>query len=136
MPAGGRLGVDPFLGRRARSQLSRAKPPSSRGCSVGLEPTARDIARDLDRDGGSPPRGSLWNASTINGNARRGHGIIPKSIYVGRLVWHHVRMLKDPETGRPVSRDRRRPIPGRIGVTRGSGGGTRTPDTRIMIPLL
>ena len=34
-----------------------------------------DIAHDLNCEGVRPPRGQRWNASTINGNPQRGHGI-------------------------------------------------------------
>ena len=66
--------------------------------------TPRDIARDLNRDGVPPPRGRAWNASTINGNAARGSGILRNELYAGRLIWNRVRMVKDPDTGRRVSR--------------------------------
>lgn len=66
--------------------------------------TPREIAHDLNRDGVRPPRGDRWNASTINGNAKRGHGILRNDIYAGRLVWNRVRMVKDPDTGKRVSR--------------------------------
>ena len=66
--------------------------------------TPRSIACSLNRDGIPPPRGSRWNASTINGNATRGHGIILNELYAGRIVWNKVRMLKNPETGRRISR--------------------------------
>jgi DNA invertase Pin-like site-specific DNA recombinase len=66
--------------------------------------TPRDIAHDLNRDGVAPPRGRAWNASTINGNSQRGTGILHNELYVGRLVWNKVRMVKNPDTGRRVSR--------------------------------
>ncbi|WP_341871220.1 recombinase family protein [Stappia indica] len=66
--------------------------------------TPRDIARDLNRDDVTPPRGTKWNASTINGNVQRGTGILQNELYGGRLVWNKVRMVKDPDTGRRVSR--------------------------------
>jgi DNA invertase Pin-like site-specific DNA recombinase len=43
----------------------------------------RDIAHDLNREGVRPPRGRCWNASTINGNAQRGAGLIFNELYVG-----------------------------------------------------
>jgi hypothetical protein len=64
----------------------------------------RDIAGDLNRDGVAPPRGTSWNASTINGNCERGTGILQNPIYGGEIVWNRVRMVKDPSTGRRVSR--------------------------------
>lgn len=66
--------------------------------------TPRDIARALNADRGPPPRGDAWNASTINGNKTRGHGILLNDIYAGRLVWNRVRMMKDPAAGCRVSR--------------------------------
>ena len=64
----------------------------------------RDIAHGLNENGIAPPRGTRWNASTINGNATRGNGILQNPIYAGRQVWNRVRMVKDPDTGRRVSR--------------------------------
>ena len=66
--------------------------------------TPREIARDLNSDKIAPPRGRAWNASTINGNRERGAGILQNELYVGRLVWNKVRMVKDPETGKRLSR--------------------------------
>ena len=64
----------------------------------------RDIAGELNRDGLSPPRGVNWNASTINGSKERGNGILLNPIYDGRIVWNRVTMVRDPETGRRISR--------------------------------
>jgi site-specific DNA recombinase len=66
--------------------------------------TARDIAHDLNRDHAPAPRGLRWNASTIYGNATRHNGIIRNPLYAGTLVWNRLRMVKDPDTGRRVSR--------------------------------
>ena len=66
--------------------------------------TPRDIAHDLNKEGFPPPRGRVWNASTINGNAQRGTGILHNELYAGRLVWNKVRMVKDPDTGKRLSR--------------------------------
>ena len=66
--------------------------------------TPREIAHDLNKERISPPRGQAWNASTINGNLERGAGILQNELYVGRLVWNKVRMVKDPELGKaPVT---------------------------------
>ena len=70
--------------------------------------TPRDIARNLNRDHVPPPRGKAWNASTINGNTQRGTGIIQNELYAGRLVWNKVRMIRDPDTGKRVSRPNER----------------------------
>ena len=42
--------------------------------------------------------------STINGNRQRGTGILNNELYVGRLVWNRLRYIKDPATGKRVSR--------------------------------
>ena len=68
----------------------------------GVSP--RSIAAGLNRDGVSPPRGTRWNASTINGNCKRGNGILLNPIYSGQIVWNRLRMVKDPDTGKRVSR--------------------------------
>src|SRR6516165_4020183 len=66
--------------------------------------TPREIAHDLNRENIRPPRGRRWNASTINGNAQRGAGLIFNELYAGRIVWNKVRMVKDPDTGKRLSR--------------------------------
>ena len=66
--------------------------------------TPRDIAYDLNADQISPPRGRAWNASTINGNSQRGTGLLNNELYAGKLTWNKVRMVKDPDTGRRISR--------------------------------
>ena len=64
----------------------------------------RTIAAQLNADGVPPPRGTRWNASTINGNGKRGNGILLNPIYAGKQIWNRVRMVKDPSTGKRVSR--------------------------------
>jgi len=66
--------------------------------------TPRAIAAELNADRIAPPRGARWNASTINGNNARGHGMLLNELYVGRIVWNKVRMVKDPTTGKRISR--------------------------------
>jgi site-specific DNA recombinase len=66
----------------------------------------RGIAHDLNRRLVPPPRrGSKWNASTINGYAARGSGILHNQLYVGKYVWNKNRMVKDPDgPGTRISR--------------------------------
>jgi site-specific DNA recombinase len=66
--------------------------------------TPREIAHALNKEGIRPPRGTNWTASTINGNKKRHHGIILNELYVGKLVWNRVKMIKDPDTGKRISR--------------------------------
>lgn len=68
----------------------------------GIPP--REIARALNAEGIPGPRGAKWAAVTINGNTKRGHGILQNPLYGGRLVWNRVRMVRDPDTGKRVSR--------------------------------
>ena len=64
----------------------------------------RQIAKDLNRDGLRGPRGALWSPSTIHGNPKRGLGILHNELYIGRMVWNRQRFLKDPDTGKRVTR--------------------------------
>jgi len=66
--------------------------------------TPREIARDLTQEGIRSPRGGRWAASTINGNKLRRNGIIQAEIYAGRIIWNRLRMDRDPDTGKRVSR--------------------------------
>ena len=64
----------------------------------------RTIAIQLNKEGIPGPTGKAWGPSTINGNRRRGTGILNNELYIGRLVWNRLRYLKDPKTGKRVSR--------------------------------
>ena len=66
--------------------------------------SARTIAAGLNRDGVSSPFGRHWAASTINGNLKRHSGLLYNEAFVGFLVFNRVAMIKNPETGRRVSR--------------------------------
>ena len=66
--------------------------------------SGKRIAAALNRDGIRAPGGGDWGFSTINGNSKRGNGILNNEVYVGRLVWNRQRFLKDPDTGKRVSR--------------------------------
>ncbi len=64
----------------------------------------RDIAGRLNVEGVPAPRGSYWQASTINGSKQRLNGILQNPLYRGRLTWNRIHMIKDPDTGRRISR--------------------------------
>ena len=66
--------------------------------------SAKSIAQALNREGISGPPGGAWGPSTIAGNAARGTGILDNELYLGRLVWNRLRYVKDPSTGKRVSR--------------------------------
>lgn len=62
------------------------------------------IAASLNKEGIPCPSGKTWAQSTINGNRRRGTGILNNDLYIGELVWNRQRFIKNPETGRRVPR--------------------------------
>ncbi len=64
----------------------------------------RSIARALNTEGISGPHGRQWRDTAIRGHLQRGTGILNNELYIGRLVWNRLRYIKDPETGKRVSR--------------------------------
>ena len=64
----------------------------------------RAIAHLLNAEGIKGPSSKTWGPSTIHGNKDRGNGILNNELYVGRLVWNRLRYIKDPDTGKRVSR--------------------------------
>ena len=64
----------------------------------------RRIAFDLNDDTIPGPAGRDWGPSTINGNRARGTGILNNELYVGRMIWNRLRYIKNPDTGKRISR--------------------------------
>jgi site-specific DNA recombinase len=64
----------------------------------------RAIAKDLNAKDITGPSRKAWGPSTIHGNPIRGTGILNNELYIGRMVWNRLRYIKDPETGKRVSR--------------------------------
>jgi site-specific DNA recombinase len=64
----------------------------------------RAIARRFNDERVPGPDGALWTDSTLRGHAMRGTGLLNNELYVGKLVWNRLRYVKDPTTGRRVSR--------------------------------
>ena len=64
----------------------------------------RAIASQLNTEGVPSPSGKTWSQSAINGNRRRGTGILNNELYIGKLVWNRQRFIKDPDTGKRVTR--------------------------------
>lgn len=64
----------------------------------------RSIAKNLNNEGIPSPRGGQWQASTINGNVKRGNGILPNRLYIGEIVYNRQTFMKDPRTGKRRSR--------------------------------
>ncbi|CAM4049166.1 recombinase family protein [Paracoccus yeei] len=73
-----------------------------RDYAEGISP--RVIAKTLNEEGVPGPEGRLWNDTTIHGHVKRGTGILNNELYIGRLIWNRLRYLKDPSTGKRVSR--------------------------------
>ncbi|MCB8836909.1 recombinase family protein [Aurantimonas sp. VKM B-3413] len=68
----------------------------------------KTICRQLNSEGVKAPRGKFWTPSALIGFEKRGTGILRNPLYAGRLVWNRVRMVKDPATGKRVSRPNQR----------------------------
>ncbi|HYI27573.1 MAG TPA: recombinase family protein [Bradyrhizobium sp.] len=66
--------------------------------------TPREICAGLNRDRLAGPRGGRWSASTINGSRSRQNGILSNRLYIGEIVWNRQRFIKDPATGKRISR--------------------------------
>ncbi len=66
--------------------------------------SSREIAYLLNDENVPAPRGVRWTASAINGNPARGYGILLNPIYIGEIVWNRVSMVRNPDTGKRVSR--------------------------------
>ena len=73
-----------------------------RAFAAGNSPKA--IAVDLNRQGIPGPLGRAWGDTSIRGHVSRGTGILNNELYAGVLVWNRQRFVKDPATGRRVSR--------------------------------
>ncbi|MCY4002160.1 MAG: recombinase family protein [Rhodospirillales bacterium] len=70
--------------------------------AAGTSPRA--IARRLNEDGIPGASGKLWTDSVLRGHAKRGTGLLNNELYIGRLVWNRLRFMKNPDTGKRVSR--------------------------------
>jgi DNA invertase Pin-like site-specific DNA recombinase len=73
-----------------------------RAFAAGKSPKA--IAVELNREGIPGPLGRAWGDTSIRGHVSRGTGILNNELYAGVLVWNRQRFVKDPATGRRVSR--------------------------------
>lgn len=75
------------------------------------------IARRLNAEGVASPAGGEWAVSAINGDAKRGNGILCNEIYAGVLIYNRTTMSRDPDTRNrltrlnPVDQWQREPVP-------------------------
>src|SRR5690606_31993346 len=61
-------------------------------------------AKALNAEGIPSPRGGKWNSSTLNGSRSRANGVLQNRQYIGEIVWNRQRFIKNPATGKRVSR--------------------------------
>nr|WP_244491151.1 recombinase family protein [Paramesorhizobium deserti] len=73
--------------------------------------SAKTIAVALNKEGVPAPTGGDCGFSTINGNPKRGNGI---------LVWNRQRFIRDPDTGKRQAAE--------PGIGMGDPGSAGTPD--------
>jgi DNA invertase Pin-like site-specific DNA recombinase len=73
-----------------------------RAFAAGKSPKA--IAVELNKEGIPGPLGRAWGDTSIRGHVSRGSGILNNELYAGVLVWNRQRFVKDPATGKRVSR--------------------------------
>lgn len=73
-----------------------------RAFAAGQSP--RSITVELNREGVRGPLGRAWGDTSIRGHVSRGTGILHNELYAGVLVWNRQRFIKDPSTGKRVSR--------------------------------
>ncbi|MEF2549247.1 recombinase family protein [Aurantimonas sp. E1-2-R+4] len=77
--------------RRVLREFAAGKPPKA-------------IAVDLNKEDIPGPLGRAWGDTSIRGHRTRGTGIVNNELYAGVLVWNRQRFVKDPSTGKRVSR--------------------------------
>ncbi len=70
--------------------------------AAGSSPIA--IAKALNLENIPGPFGHAWRDTTIRGHRQRGTGILRNELYIGRIVWNRMNYVKDPETGKRISR--------------------------------
>ncbi|NVO29536.1 recombinase family protein [Donghicola sp. C2-DW-16] len=68
----------------------------------GISP--KKIAEALNEEGVPSPSGKHWGATTIQGNRKRGTGILNNELYIGRQVWNRLNYRKMPGTNKRQSR--------------------------------
>jgi DNA invertase Pin-like site-specific DNA recombinase len=88
--------------RRINEEQARLVRRIFNDYAAGKSPKA--IAHAFNKEGLAGPSGKGWSASTINGNWRRGTGILNNELYIGRLIWNRQSFIKNPDTSKRVAR--------------------------------
>jgi hypothetical protein len=72
--------------------------------AAGSAPSPVAIAKALNAESIPGPEGRVWRDTTVRCHAARGTGILLNELYVGRLIWNRTHFVKDPSTGKRISR--------------------------------
>jgi len=94
---------DPVRGDRAINE-TQAKVIERIFRDYAAGKSAKTIAFALNKEGILAPTGGTWGFSTINGNPKRGTGILNNEMYIGKLTWNRQHFVKDPDTGKRQAR--------------------------------
>jgi len=62
------------------------------------------IVKALNQEGESGPSGGPWNLSALVGSQKRRNGLLNNELYKGTIVYNRQKFVKDPTTGKRVSR--------------------------------
>lgn len=105
--AGRSYGYRPIPGKPGELEIDEAEAATVRQIFADYlgARSPRDIAAALNKEAVPGPRGGVWNASTIGGSRKRLNGILQNELYAGRIVWNRQTFIKDPETGKRISRE-------------------------------
>ena len=94
---------EPIRGERAINEAEAAVVRRIFAMAAeGASPIA--IAKALNGAKIPGPNGRAWQDTTIRGHAERGTGILRNELYTGVQVWNRMHYIKDPATGKRVSR--------------------------------
>ncbi|UWR90346.1 recombinase family protein [Phaeobacter inhibens] len=89
-------------GRKINEAQAKVVQRIFKAYANGESPAA--LAKTLNAEKVPAPNGGTWGPSTIYGNRERGTGILNNELYIGRQIWNRLRYIKNPETGKRVSR--------------------------------
>ena len=64
----------------------------------------RAICGRLNKEGVVGPSGKDWSQSAINGNRKRGNGLLNNELYIGQIVYNRQTFVKNPDTGKRIAR--------------------------------
>ncbi|MFY0624587.1 MAG: recombinase family protein [Pelagimonas sp.] len=89
-------------GRKINADQAQVVRRIFKAYANGTSPAS--LAKTLNAEGVLAPNGGTWGPSTIYGNRERGTGILNNELYIGRQIWNRLRYVKNPATGKRVSR--------------------------------